>query len=328
MNLYDLNFLHSVKPSEEILLTLLNVEGEEQLELFKAADEYNVEKKVYIRGVIELSNICNNNCSYCAMAKGNNLAKRYYMSLDEIKDTIDVGYSLGIRVFHLSSGENSVYTDSDIYEMVKYIYNKNGKAILVMGKKSIKLLKQLVSEFSDITYISKFETSNSWLYNEYNNKNSGLEFRLDFLKKLRDLGIKIGTGNIVGLPFQRDIDLIRDLLLITDINPKQASTSCFIVNPYSRYSQYSCGDVNKTLNFISILRLMTGNNTLIPTNSSLGNFKWNALRCGANLVSINLTPSKYYRNYVIYDELKRSKISLESTIKEIEKTNKTYEFYF
>lgn len=101
-------------------------------------------------------------------------------------------------------------------------------------------------------------------------------------------------------------------MLLHKLSPEQASTSRFISNVYSQYSNYECGDVDKVRNFNSMMRIFLDGNTIIPSNSSFGNIddKFNALLQGANLVSLNLTPDKYYKNYVIYNDDTRYKTEL------------------
>lgn len=298
------------------MIKLLNLNGAEQNLLFNVShDICNCFKRgVYIRGVIEISNICNNSCKYCSMSRTNSKLERYYIRLDRIKQIVKSASEQGIRVFHIASGENDKYTDEGLIELIDYIYSLNCKAILVLGRKSNSFLDK-ASLNREITYISKFETSNPWLYNEYNDKNGSLDMRLEFLNTLIKKGFLIGTGNIVGLPFQTDLDLVNDLIVIKKLKPKQASTSRFISSKYSEYSNFYSGNIVKTLNFLAILRLILGSEAIIPTNSSLGDYKWEALKFGANLISINLTLEKYYKNYIIYNE----KLRLKQSIDEVEK---------
>lgn len=296
------------------IVELLNVQGKEQEKLFDLADRKTKQyfgNLINIRGVIELSNICNNNCKYCSMGKQNHTLKRYYICYKEFVKIVDEAYDLGIRVFHLSSGENDCYSDEILMKMVQYIINKECRVILVIGNKKKKFMKKIFIT-NKMTVICKFETSNSWLYSEYNDKSGNLDFRIEYLKFLRDIGYKIGTGNIVGLPHQNDYILAHDLLLLQKINPEQASTSRFIHNQYSFYSDQKDGNIKKTLNYIALMRLMLDGNTIIPTNSSVGKEdKYKALFFGANLISINLTPEKYYKQYVIYNDQTRYRANLK-----------------
>ncbi|CUO84480.1 biotin synthase [Agathobacter rectalis] len=195
-----------------------------------------------------------NKCNYCSMNVENTELKRYTLTLEEIQKSVDEGIKNGIRVFHLSSGENCEFSDGLLLDMVEYIYEKGCKIILVIGKRKYSLLKKLYEKGVSV-FISKFETSNPWLYSEYNNKNGSHDLRVEYLRKLREIGYKIGTGNIVGLPFQRDSTLYEDLKLLCKLHSEQASTSRFISNPYSKYSKYetSYGKSSEKLNWDAIV---------------------------------------------------------------------------
>lgn len=327
----SINALLLGKPSIEDLVYLLNVKGIEQDELLLLSNNdvrQTFNDSVLVRGVIELSNICYNDCKYCSMAKYNSAIKRYFLPKKLIIKTIDQAYENGIRIFHLSSGENDIYDIKDICGVVSYIRAKGGFVILVLGMKKIEDLKKLYMAGAE-TYISKFETSNPWLYCEINDKNTSLELRIEYLNKLKNIGFKIGTGNIVGLPFTNDYSLANDLLLTKYIAPNNASTSCFRRNQYSSFQNYHDGSYNKTLNYIAIMRLLLKETTIIPTNSSLGDdLKIRALKGGANLISINLTPEEYYKDYIIYNDDTRCRNSIANTIKLLEKSGLSAKFTY
>ncbi len=262
------------------------------------------------------------------MNASNTSIKRYVLEYDEFVRSVDCGINMGIRVFHLSSGENTVLEEKLLCKMITYIKEKGCKVILVVGNKPYRILEQYKNTGAD-TFISKFETSNSWLYNEYNNKNGNLELRLNYLKKLRDIGFLIGTGNIIGLPFQRDSVLLNDLLLLKKINPSQASTSRFVSSKYSAYSNFESGSINKTKNFIALMRIMLNDETIIPTNSSIGKVeKYEMLLGGANLLSINLTPDDKYKNYVIYNDETRCKLIVSEYIERLNEMGLELEYIF
>jgi len=329
----DLNFhlknLIYEKYNNTDLQYLLNVGGENQKILFELSNlrkESFFGNRIMIRGVIEISNICRNKCNYCAMSKTNNSLNRYSMTQNEILEAINFGIENNIRTFHISSGDNDIYTEYQTIELIKYIKNKNCQVVLVMGQKNINHLKNLFKEGLD-GYISKFETSSQWLYNEYNDKNKNLEERLFYIKTLQNIGFKVGTGNIVGLPFQSDDVLVNDLLMLKKLSTDFASTSTFIPNKYSKYKNFKHGDMQKSLNFIALMRLMLREDVIIPTNSSIGDDeRKKALDIGANLISINLTPENYLNNYIIYDNEKRKKANFSEIKKLSEKYDVVYTF--
>lgn len=287
--------------------------------------------RLYVRGVIELSNICRNKCKYCSMSAENDRLHRYMIPKQEVIETILYWAEKGMKVFHLSSGENDVYSLEDIIDILRVIDEIGARAIIVLGQKNNEELRMMKSICSNITLIEKFETSNPWLYQEYNNKNNGLEFRIQQLNQARRFGYKIGTGNIIGLPFQSISMLIDDLELLRNINPEQASTSNYIVSGESTYSKYTTkkDSIDNTLLFISFMRLLLEDRVIIPTNSSLGkDGKEKGLRSGANMVSVNLTPEKYLNDYIIYDRSRRKKADLAEVNELAERTGLIPEYVF
>lgn len=318
------DFLCELFQSDAAIKKLISNEANEKCREFH-------QNRLYIRGVIELSNICKNKCKYCSMSAENDRLNRYMIPKQEVIETILQWAEKGMKVFHLSSGENDVYSLDDIIDILRVISEIGARAIVVLGQKNNEELKMMKSVCPNITLIEKFETSNPWLYQEYNNKNNGLEFRILQLNQARRLGYKIGTGNIIGLPFQSISMLVDDLELLRNINPEQASTSNYIVSGESTYSKYATkkDSIDNTLLFISLMRLVLEDRVIIPTNSSLGkDGKEKGLRSGANLVSVNLTPEKYMNDYIIYDRARRKKADLAAVNELAERTGLIPEFVF
>lgn len=312
---------------KNFLQSLFCLDLTERKRILMAADEkrkFFHGKKLYVRGVIELSNICKNKCKYCSMSSDNESLHRYIIPKEEVFEILFRWVNMGIKVFHFSSGEQNGYLIEDLVEILECVHSLKAKAIIVLGNKRNNDLIKMKKACPDITLIEKFETSNPWLYNEYNDKNGNLEFRLSQLNIARELGFKIGTGNIVGLPYQSHSTLIDDLMMLKKIKPDQASTSNYIRSGQSVFSKFKeKSNVNdNTKLFIALMRLGLDGKTIIPTNSSLGTVgKEEALHCGANLVSLNLTPEQYLDNYIIYDKKRRKKADIDSVF-EIAKLNK------
>lgn len=322
--------------SEELLdlQNIFNAPLESREEIYRMADEKNRlyhNNRLYVRGVIELSNICNNNCKYCSMSITNKTLERYMIPKNEVIETISNWFDMGIRVFHFSSGEHKGYPECDILEILKYVNRIGAKAIIALGHKSHSELKRIKEYCPNITIIEKFETSDPWLYSEYNNKSGNLETRIAQLLDAKALGFKIGTGNIVGLPFQNNKTLLQDLFTLKTLAPEHASTSNFVNSGISEYSKYSAhnNSIENTKLFIALMRLILNERTIIPTNSSLGSKeKEKSLHLGANLVSINITPLRYLPNYVIYDKEKRKSGDLNDIHNLAYKNNLVVEFDF
>lgn len=328
-NILDKLQNHNYEFNEDEIVSLLNSNEDDKKVLRKYANEkkkHYFGNRVKVRGVIEISNICVNNCKYCSMSRSNLKLHRYVIEMEHFKRAVDTGLNMGVKIFHISSGENNVVSDDALLEMTEYIVKANADVILVLGEKNDDLLRQLYSNGAH-TYIAKFETSNPWLYFEYNDKNSNLDGRIEFLNRLKKIGYNIGTGNIVGLPFQNDFILAKDLKLLKKINPMHASTSRFISNCNAEYGKYKSGNIEKTLNYIAVMRLLLEDKVIIPTNSSIGETgKYQALRMGANLLSINLTPDNIYMDYDIYNWETRKKINIMEYKDKLEKMDLEIEF--
>ncbi len=293
--------------TKEEFIGLLNSKGELQQKLMsraRLATQRWFDNTITVRGVIEMSNHCDNDCGYCSMAKSNDKLSRYVISSKDIIDIIEEWIRQGIHIFHLVSGETKKISNDELSRIVSFISEKGGQSILVTGHKTKQELKQLY-EAGARYYISKFEISNNEKYKLLNNKSGSLEGKKRLLYDLKDIGFNVGTGNIIGLPYQEDEDIYNDLMLIKEIKPFFASTSVFIPNRNTRYQDYRKGDIQKTLNFIALMRLLLKYPVYIPTNSSLEGHKNDAFFCGANLTSVNLTPEECKKNYMIYD-LKRN----------------------
>lgn len=308
--------------SDKEFIKFINANSEEQKKLREEARKITqkwFDNVITVRGVIEITNYCNNNCGYCSMAKSNDKLHRYIIPTDKVMLIIEKWIREGIKIFHIVGGETNKVKNDELCKIVNFIYEKGGQVILVTGHKSIEELKQLYDAGAKF-YISKFEISNKEKYKLLNNKSGSLDGKLDLLYNLKEIGYKIGTGNIIGLPYQEDEDIYNDLMLIKKLKPFFASTSVFTANKNTKFQDYPNGNIDKTLNYIALTRIMLDYPVYIPTNSSLKEYKNDAFFCGANFTSINLTPEEFKKNYLIYD-LKRNDTSQYDRIQKFCKEN-------
>lgn len=280
-----------------------------QNELFKTARSVRSSgvfgNKAELRSVIELSNICNQGCSYCSMGK--NKEKLYALSKDTIINRVKELISSGRKTFLFQSGENKnrKFID-DIAECCKKTieFCPDARIILCMGNLEKEQYIQL-KEAGASRYILKFETSNPELH-KYYRPNDTLENRLNCINNLIDIGFKVGSGNIIGLPKQTLDDIVDDLILIDKLKLFMVSATKFIPNKFSKFENCKEGDINITLNFLAVLRILKPD-CLIPATSSLsiGNTRGqlNGLNAGCNTLTIHDgTPEKYKKDYQIYSD--------------------------
>lgn len=302
--------------NKEKIKNFLQVKGDEQKALFKEARIIRnrlCKNKVYVRAVLEVSNYCCCNCKFCGNAVYAKVDKRYRMTYEEIKLQVDMAKKLGLDVIHIASGEDKGFDFEVLSKSVDYIIKNNMYPELAVGKLDEKQYRELY-KIGVRRFILKFETSDRKLFSKIKPCNSGLNELLDLVKELIQMGMQVGTGNIVGLPGQSLESIVDDLLLVQKLGVSMASTSVFIPNKESIFKNEKKGDSNIALNYIALLRCMNRNtNFSIPANSTFGQEgKKRALQYVANELSLNLTPEKYKNIYSIYEGKNRAKADLDS----------------
>jgi biotin synthase len=294
--------------SRENLRKGLLVRGEDQQRLFAMArakrDAAFPAHEVETRSVIELSNVCQQSCNYCSMAKESKL-KRYVIKLDPMMEQVDFLYSMGRRVILLQSGENDSrnfvdYAAKSVAEIKRR--HPDLEVILCMGNLSHEQYVQLKEAGAD-RYILKFESSSPTLYSTWKPSDT-LEDRLACLQDLIDIGYKVGTGNMVGMPGQSLDDVIDDLLLLGKYDLSMMSCTVFIPGEMCNYHDQPMGDVEIALNQMALMRIMYPKR-LMPTTSCLERGKpggqVQGLMAGANTVTIHDgTPEEFKKLFPIY----------------------------
>lgn len=303
----DINKIRNLDKNE--IKRCLKLQTEEQEELFSVAREIRNQSKfannVELRSVIEISNICVQKCKYCSMGK--NGKKLFTLPKEEILSKIKMLASVGRRTFLLQSGERS---NQNFIDDIAFVCKKamefcpDIKLILCMGNLSKEQYKQL-KEAGATRYILKFETSNANLHH-YCRPSDTIENRLKCINDLISLGYQTGSGNIVGLPNQTLDDLVSDLELINKLKLSMVSATKFIPNNFSEFKDTPAGNINLTLNFLALLRIIKPD-CLIPSTSSLEQGSTNGqvmgLLSGCNTVTIHDgTPKEFEKNYSIYSD--------------------------
>ncbi len=288
---------------EEILKYLRTNDEEKILELLKTADRIREKfcgNKVYLRAIIEFSNICRNNCKYCGIRRDARV-KRYAMKPEEIIKCAYYAEDLGYGTVVLQSGENSLY-DNKIADIVKTIKETTKLAVVLsIGEKTYEQYLEYKLAGTD-RYLLKHETANPDLF--YKLTGRRLEKRLQCLKWLIDLGYQVGSGNIVGLPGQTLEDLADDIIMFRDWDFDMLGIGPFIPCQDTPLESYPPGDPILTLKVIALARIAT-KNAHIPATTAirtvLGEDKAHLIfRCGANVIMVNVTPLEYRKLYRIY----------------------------
>jgi biotin synthase len=309
----DRNYDYYMKAAIIEKLKYADWESEMLWTLARSKREETIGNKMFIRGSLEYNNICSNHCCFCGMSDKNKKLKRYILSVDEAKNAINKLVEHNITQLHLVGGEDNSVNIDDICSIVKYATMKSIAVTLVLGELNKERYEKLYDAGAK-RYILKFETSNRELFYKYKS-NKCLENRIAHLLLLRDIGFKIGTGIIVGLPNTTYEDLAKDLMLLTRINPDMASASVFSPNAESDLKDSESGDIKTTLNFISLMRLYLSDTPIISCSSSFGKEgQYRAMNAGANLISYHITPKEYSDNFSMYKSENRVKTQYENII--------------
>ena len=302
--------LDKEKLDKDDIISLLQVEDRNEIILlYQKADEVRKQycgDEVHLRGIIEFSNYCEQECLYCGLRKSNYSLTRYRMSKDEILNTAGMIYQNGIRTIVLQSGEDFDCTAEDIEDIIKSIKDEFDIAItLSLGERSFSEYKMWRKAGAD-RYLLKHETANPRLYSIYHSKQR-LQDRLDHLIYLKSIGYQIGSGNLVGMPQQTLNDLADDIILCKELDVDMASFSPFIPSPNTPYRKQSACGINLILKVMAAGRIVL-KNSHIPATTALGTMdqygREKGLQVGANVIMPNYTPAPYRERYAIYPNKK------------------------
>ena len=309
------------------LCHLINT-NEYDSELFKKADEIrrvHYGTDVYIRGLIEFTNHCINNCYYCGIRAGNKNAIRYRLTKEEILDCCHEGYNLGFRTFVLQGGEDIFFTDEKICDIVYSIREKYPDCAITLsiGEKSKESYKAYFSAGAN-RYLLRHETANSSHYSRLHPEIMSLDNRKQCLYNLKEIGYQVGSGFMVGSPFQTTENLVADLRFLQDLSPDMIGIGPYITHKETPFAEYKSGTLPLTLRMIAILRIMFPY-ALLPATTALGSIhpegRELGLKAGANVVMPNLSPVRVRKLYDLYenkictgDEAAECRVCLEKRV--------------
>lgn len=307
IKIIDNLFLNNTSSKEELLFLLNNLEGNSITYLFNKSHEAakkHYGKKVYMRGLIEFTNYCIRNCKYCGIRTDNKNVDKYRLTLLEIIQTVDLGYSLGYRTFVLQGGEDIYYTDDKLIEIIKKIKKKYPKVAITLslGERSYSSYKALYEAGAD-RYLLRHETATRELY-ENLHPNSSFDNRRLCLKNLKEIGFQIGAGFMVGLPNQSNEDLVNDFIYLKELNPHMVGIGPFIPHVDTPLKNEKGGTLEKTLICLGIIRLLLPE-VLLPATTALGTInpkgREMGIKAGANVVMPNLSPLYVRDKYSLYN---------------------------
>ncbi|MBR6444736.1 MAG: [Firmicutes bacterium] len=292
---------------DEEFRTLLETDEYDE-ELFKKADQVRREHygdKVYLRGLIEFTNYCRNNCSYCGIRKSNQNLERYRLSKEQILNCCREGYELGYRTFVLQGGEDIYYKDKILCDIISDIHKEfpDCAITLSVGERSRESYQALFDAGAR-RYLLRHEAADDNLYRRLHPGTMSLENRKKCLFDLKEIGYQVGAGFMVGAPYQTTENLIADLRFLQELSPDMIGIGPYIKHKDTPMKWFKNGSMELTLRLVAILRLMFPY-ALLPSTTALGTIdpkgRELGLQAGANVVMPNLSPVDVRDKYALYE---------------------------
>lgn len=285
------------------------IEGDyDRQRLFDKADEvrrryYGTD--IYIRGLIEISSFCKNDCFYCGIRRSNGNAERYRLSEEDILACCGQGYGLGFRTFVLQGGEDSFHTTEWVAELVSSIKEKypNCAVTLSLGERPRKDYELWYQAGAD-RYLLRHETASRSHYEKLHPPGQTFAHRMECLWNLKLIGYQTGAGFMVGSPFQKTEDLIADMRFLQKLQPHMVGIGPFIPHHDTPFADARQGSLERTLTMVALTRLILPK-ALLPATTALGTIhpkgRELGLQAGANVIMPNLSPVAVRSRYSLYD---------------------------
>lgn len=310
--------------SEEEFLYLLNNQNDFKDKLFKEARKITDDhfgNKLYVRGLLEISNICKNDCYYCGIRKGNKNVKRYRLPEDVILSSAKFGQELGFKTFVLQGGEDPYYTDERMCSILSGIksFAPECAITLSIGERNFDSYKKLKEAGAD-RFLLRHEAADERLYRLLHPEEMSLDNRKECLFNLKKLNFQTGSGFMVGAPYQTYEDIVKDLLFLYELQPQMIGIGPFISQHDTKFSKEKNGTVELTVFLISILRLMFPNAN-IPSTTSLATLSSEGrvmgINAGANVFMPNISPEFAKANYNLYDNKLHTKMESAKNLEDL-----------
>lgn len=262
-------------------------------------------KKVFLRGLIEVSSYCKNDCLYCGIRRSNKNAERYRLNREKILSCCENGYNSGFRTFVMQGGEDAYFTDDFMCSLVSEVKKKypDCAVTLSLGERSYESYKRLKNAGAD-RYLLRHETASEYLYRKLHPSEMNLANRMECLFNLHELGYQVGAGFMVGVPFQTTENIIEDLRFLQKLQPHMIGIGPFVPHHGTPFADRKGGTLLLTLRLLGILRLMFPK-VLLPATTALGTIAPDGrelgLKTGCNVVMPNLSPVDVRKKYELYD---------------------------
>lgn len=297
-----------ILPEEELIALITDATPESDEYLFeqaRKAREAVYGKAVYMRGLIEFTNYCKNDCYYCGIRRSAKGAERYRLSEEQILDCCEAGYGLGFRTFVLQGGEDGYYTDERILSIVSGIKEKypDCAVTLSIGERERASYEAFFEAGAD-RYLLRHETADDAHYRLLHPPELSPAHRKQCLRDLKEIGYQVGCGFMVGSPGQRPEHLAEDLQFIHELKPHMVGIGPFVPHHDTPFAKEVQGGLELTLRLLAIIRLMEPH-VLLPATTALGTIdprgREKGILAGANVVMPNLSPQDVRKKYMLYD---------------------------
>lgn len=292
---------------EELRYLLENREALEEVvfEKARAVSDRHFHKKIYVRGLIEFTNYCHNNCYYCGIRRDNDEVARYRLTTEEMEAAVAVGAQAGFQTFVLQGGEDAYFTDERLADWLRRIKKiQPGCAItLSVGERSRQSYARLKEAGAD-RFLLRHETYDPEHYKKLHPKEMDRERRLACLNELKALGYQVGSGFMVGSPYQSTENLVEDFMFLQKLQPAMIGIGPYVRHHATPFRDFENGSVELTAMCIAILRLLfpTAN---IPSTTAMQTLaadgRNRGILAGANVFMPNLSPPRVRESYALYD---------------------------
>lgn len=262
-------------------------------------------KRVFIRGLIEISSHCKNDCLYCGLRRSQKGAVRYRLTDEQILDCCEKGYRLGFRTFVMQGGEDAWFDDERMVRIVSEVRHRypDCAITLSLGERSDESYQRLFDAGAN-RYLLRHETADKEHYEKLHPSDMSFDNRMHCLETLKTIGYQVGCGFMVGSPFQTEETIYKDIQFIRSFQPHMVGIGPFIPAHDTPFADQPQGSVETTLRLLSIIRLIHPH-VLLPATTALGTLhplgRERGIMAGANVVMPNLSPTEHRKDYAIYD---------------------------
>lgn len=292
---------------DDIRYLLENRESVEEavFEKARAMTDLHFHKKIYVRGLIEFTNHCHNNCYYCGIRRDNDEVERYRITPEELEAAVAVGAEAGFQTFVLQGGEDAYFTDERLADWVRRIKKIQPSCAITLsvGERSMESYARLKEAGAD-RFLLRHETYDPAHYKKLHPKEMDQQKRMKCLMDLKALGYQVGSGFMVGSPYQTIENLVEDFMFLQEFQPAMIGIGPYVRHHATPFRDFENGSVELTAMCIAILRLLfpTAN---IPSTTAMQTLaedgRNRGILAGANVFMPNLSPPRVRKSYALYD---------------------------